>query len=264
MRGYLGHASYRKGDLFIKETDGYAERLLHQAKKQMKYRSRLMQSPLSKKFDIPKVISCWDSGFSMEYVNGMNLIEVMQHSPQLLPGIMESITELLQWEFQKSHKRPFKVKPFINKLSSSCPGYISRYIINEAKKLRFSFVSTGQNMGDLTCANMIFTYDKIYLIDLLGTFYRSPYQDVAKLLQEVNLQWSWLMHENKEGCFVQKEYAVFKSYIDNNIPKNQHTHLFYLMCLARLFPYSLHNEEMFKLINTECWRVISNGLYRTG
>ena len=74
VRGYSGYTNYRNGNLFIKETDGDAKRLLHQAHKQSKYRSRLLASPLASKFDVPRVVSTWNNGFSMEYIEGKNKI----------------------------------------------------------------------------------------------------------------------------------------------------------------------------------------------
>ena len=250
IKGYSGDTAYRYGDEFVKETDGDPKRLLHQAHKQMKYRERL---PLTN-FAVPKVTRVFKNGFAMEYVEGKSLIDLLKE-PSKVEWVADNIIELLEWEFSHTTKRIFRVKPFINKLSSKCPIDLQEFLLKECKKLRFKLYQVGYMHGDLTCANMLFTKDKIYLIDFLKVFMRTPYQDIAKLYQEFDLYWVLLMSdyttENKDIKYGYDylawritEWARKSEFIDFRFVK-----VFRLMCLLRLFPYIPDNDkELFNLV----------------
>jgi hypothetical protein len=56
----------------------------------------------------------------------------------------------------------------------------------------FSTVPHSYCCGDLTLENVLMTpHGELYLIDFLDSFYNSWMMDVAKLLQDLELQWSY-------------------------------------------------------------------------
>ena len=261
IRGYSGDAAYRLGNIFVKETDGDPRRLLHQAHKQMKYRSKLLANEqLSKYFYVPRVMSVYSNGFTMEYVEGNSIIDVMnKEGIDGLASIFDKLEYLLDYEFHHTVKRPFRVKPFIKKLSPSCPVDIRECIIMEVKKRRFTWLPIGLMHGDLSCANMLFYKDKIVLLDLLKVFYRTPYQDIAKLYQEMDLHWAMLMSDySNETSKIKSGYDYLthrlNTWVDNTAYIDKRfVNLFRLMCVARLFPYvNSADTGMQKLVYKKC------------
>ena len=258
IKGFSGDIAYQEGHMFYKETSGDPSRLLHQAHKQQKYARKLANSELSDVFRVPKVTSVYCNGFSMEYVYGNNIIYTMKYRPQSLRYIIDSVMQLVDWEFSHSVKRPFKVKPFVSKLSPVCPTEYREYAIRKAKKLRGKWIHYGLNHGDLSMANMLFMGDHIYLLDFLKTFLRTPYQDIAKLQQEMDLHWAMLMsdysHENKA---IKDGYDYLSHriqlWLNENYSKQRDIiHLFHFMCLCRLFPYAVNSPDVFKLVEYKC------------
>ena len=264
MRGFSGDIAYRDGYRFVKESEKNIKRLLHQAHKQKKYFNRLWMSKLKDTFRVPIVWEISHNGFKMEYINGHTILEVMKNHPESLEYIADAILELIDWEFENSVKRPFRLKPFINKLTPACPPEFQAYVISQAKKLRFKWIDYGMNHGDLTMANMIFTRDSIYLIDFLKTFLRTPYQDIAKLLQEIDFHWAKLMSDyDEESSAIKFGY----DYLNDRIQKHLQEHysdkkdiirVFHFMCLCRLFPYAKDDQDIKDLIYYRCKELIEN------
>ena len=61
----------------------------------------------------------------------------------------------------------------------------------------FSFVPRSSCHGDLTLENIIVTTNnELYLIDFLDSFYDSWMIDIAKLLQDLELKWSYRFSED--------------------------------------------------------------------
>jgi len=263
IRGFSGDLAYRLGNEFVKETYGDPKRLLHQAWKQRKYGSRLHLSNLSNIFRVPRVTSIYSNGFKMEYIEGKNILEIMENEPEKLEQIVDAILKLLNWEFSQSVKRPFRVKPFIKKLSPVCPKEFKAFLLQECKKLRFRLCDVGMTHGDLSCANMVFADEKIYLVDFLRVFYRTPYQDVAKLYQECDLHWAMLMSDySKENKNIKNGYDYLTWRLNQWVESNKvidgcFVKIFRLMCLCRLFPYIPEGrDDMYSLIYKRCVDVI--------
>ena len=256
LKGYSGYSVYKVRNAVVKETDGDPKRLLHQAHKQMKYKRRLEKSKLCNTFGVPHVLVTYKNGFSMECVEGKNIIQLMIDEPERIPYIIDNIKQLIDWEFRNSVKRPFMPRYMINKLSPSCPYKIAKYIDDEAMALRYKLIPVGINHGDLSLSNMIFTDSKIYLIDFLKTYYRSPYQDIGKLWQEYDLKWSLKMFQYVNFKAIDDGYAQIYEYLLKKLPYNRMIRLFRLMTLARLFPYT-SDKNMFKEIEKKCYEVMN-------
>ena len=250
MKGYSGYVLYTDGKTFFKESKNKKEvqRLLHSAHKQTKYRGRLLSSPMKYIFDVPEVILRYDKGFSMNYVYGYNIIDVLETADiSTIDTIIERIFTLIDWEFSNSNLRPLKIDDFVDKLSKKCPKELSEPFLKEIKKLKYRYIKKGICHGDLTMANMIFG-DKIYLIDFLSPFIRTPHQDLGKLLQEVDLKWSYhMMDKPVDVNKVNIGYKYLKKEVYKRIEYDDVVRAFHIMTLLRLFPYT-HDKDMYELI----------------
>ncbi len=259
MKGYSGFILRTNGKVFCKDTNKDPQALLHQAHKQMKYRGKLLDSPMKLIFDVPKVTLKTGTGFCMDFVYGYNIIDVLETCDiSTIDTIIDRVFSLIDWEFSISKKRLLNVEAFKNKLSVDCPMGFRKHIMNKLHE-KYRFVSIGMCHGDYSFANMIFG-DKIYLIDFLSPFIRSPYQDIAKLLQSVNLKWSYLMLEKPvDDVKVSIGYKYLKKEIYKKIDAYDKdlVHIFYFMCLCRLFAYTTE-KTMYNLIYNECEKEIKN------
>jgi tRNA A-37 threonylcarbamoyl transferase component Bud32 len=258
IKGYSGDKVFFKDGVIYKTTSKDPARILHQAHKQMKYRGKLLQSPLRYAFDVPKVLDLLKNGYTMEYVNGYSIIDVIERGDfSTMRTIINNTFDLIDWEFKQSVKRLLPVTSFITKLSDECPKEFRLHLINCLNKNTFRLLPTGICHGDLTFANMIFG-DKIYLIDHLSPFVRTPYQDIGKLLQDVNLKWSLqMMDKPVDTIKVDLGYEYLKRVVEERISKYNKdlVHIFYFMTLCRLFPYTT-DTDMYNLIYKECERLI--------
>jgi len=256
VRGYSGFVLRTDGKIFCKDTNKDPQALLHQAHKQMKYRSKLLDSPMKYIFDVPKVLNKSGTGFCMEFVYGYNIIDVLETCDiSTIDTIVDRVFSLIDWEFSKSHMRPLKASAFIDKLSPKCPKEFSKPFISWIKSLNGALIQKGICHGDLTFANMIFG-DKIYLIDFLSPFIQTPYQDIGKLLQEVDLKWTYRMMDKPVDINkVNIGYEYLKKKVYKRIEYDDIAHAFYLMTLLRLFPYT-HEKGMYDLIYNRCKELI--------
>lgn len=248
MKGYSGFKLSTDGKTFCKKAEGNPTALLHQAHKQMKYRGRLLDSPMKYIFDVPKVILKTNDGFCMDYVYGYNIIDVLETCDiSTLDTIIERVFNLLDWEFGNCRLRPLKCSAFMNKLSKKCPKEFSEPFKKQVKNLKYRYIHKGICHGDLTFANMIFG-DKIYLIDFLSPFIQTPYQDIGKLLQEVDLKWTYhMMDKPVDLNKVNIGYEYLKKQIYKRIEYDDVVRAFHLMTLLRLFPYT-YEKKMYDLI----------------
>ena len=105
---------------------------------------------------------------------------------------------------------------------------------------------------------MLFS-NKIILIDFLDSFIESPIQDIAKLLQEVNLEWSLLMSSGiRDITKIQISYNYLKWKIIQRITQefpqySKQIDLFYLITLLRIIPY-IKEERIYKIVLKEIRR----------
>lgn len=134
--------------------------------------------------------------FDMEYVQGATLANIFKN---IQLNEIEHLIELLfnsllinQGQYRNNTASIFKKK--ISEIGNNILRKTN--IISESLNLLFSYdfnqVPYSYCCGDLTLENIILTPSgQIYLIDLLDSFYNSWMIDVAKLLQNLELGWSY-------------------------------------------------------------------------
>lgn len=183
-----------KGITFVRKVSpatSYNTRLKKQYIKQYKF--------LNKTVSTPEVLNTGYTGecfyFDMTYVSGRTLAEFMSFIPIL------DIVSFTKTLFEALHCRD-------NKTTKTTPDIFGKKIadlktktqhipkckqaIEYLEKVDWSCVEYSPCHGDLTLENIIVTNDKgLFLIDFLDSFYNSWMIDVAKLLQDLELGWSY-------------------------------------------------------------------------
>ena len=242
-----------KNGYIIQKTG--SNRLLSQIEKQIKFYELIKNNNvLSLLFEVPQVLSSqkFDNSvsFTMPFYNGNNILDIFEKGDiSYLNNIIEKLIYFLNWEIDTSNKIKFQSDLFLQKSNDIRPKVdkttnllLDAFDISIIKQ-NILDIPDGICHGDFTFSNLIFT-NKIILIDFLNTFYDNPLQDIAKLLQEINLQWSFLIDSNRDITKINIGYQYFKKELNLEINKlltyhkiHQALKIFYLMTLFRLTPY---------------------------
>ncbi len=224
-------------------------------------------------FKIPRVFSFGFENnlfyFDMEYVKGKTLATCFEDLP------IDSIFDLIGVYVSKINSRPELLpsetvhRKFSEKISAleldtqnmvnHSPGVIRAFEI--LKNFDFSFVPETACCGDLTFENILISETKeVFLIDLLDSFVNSWMIDVAKMLQDLELGWSWRKEENEKNREYKKERV--RQFLLNKIlsmPKGRDKlisiyHIL-LLNMLRIYPYT-HDRETFKFLESSVARTI--------
>ena len=108
----------------------------------------------------------------------------------------------------------------------------------------FSFVPRSSCHGDLTLENIIVTTNnELYLIDFLDSFYDSWMIDIAKLLQDLELKWSYRFSEDDSNreirLLIAKEALLNRIRVmDNGQEIIRNVYSILLLNILRILPYS--------------------------
>ena len=190
--------------------------------------------------------------FDMEFLNGVTLAEYMAN---IKIKEINSLISLL-----------FKSLPVQTSIKNADADTIFKKKISQIKKqLRpsdtealqavkilenfdFSNVPYSYCCGDLTLENIMLDDNKqIYLIDFLDSFYNSWMIDIAKLLQDLELHWSY-RHQNIDFNLAMR-LAVAKEALLENIAEYGNAHkniitIYHILLLnmLRIIPYAKDNK----------------------
>lgn len=112
------------------------------------------------------------------------------------------------------------------------------------------FLPFGCCHGDLTFSNILFSDNKIYLLDFLDSFIESPLIDIVKLRQDTCFKWSIMLEKempsHKRNKLIQtfnyfdREIALFC----NTIQLNEWYNYLQVFNLLRIVPYLTDRDEM--------------------
>ncbi|AKL98628.1 hypothetical protein [Endomicrobium proavitum] len=203
VKEFNGHSGCKV--LLCRDADKFFVRKLSGS---LTYNKRLRKQFIKqKKFTLPfvKTPEIYNYGYSaknelfffdMEFVRGKALSDTIGI---LTATQIEAFIDLLFNSLQIKKSNVNKEANFIfqNKITrlSRIAGNKNRLIkqaLNKLKRFDFSNIDQSDCCGDLTLENILISDDnKIYLIDLLDSFYNSWMIDVAKLLQDLDLHWSY-------------------------------------------------------------------------
>ena len=254
-----GHSNFNlkliknKKGYFVEKSDG--KRLHQQCEKQEVYYDLINNEPiLSHLFEVPKIQSGnWkDNRFSfiMKFYNGKSILDILEKGDiTLLDDLINKLFLYLKWEFDNSIEE-FPYDDIQNKLINLGTkveySIFKNIVINLLDKVNLNQqpIPIGYCHGDFTFNNMIFSH-KIILIDWLDSFVESPIQDCAKILQEVNLQWTLLIDGGKgrDITKIKIGYEYLRWQIIQRIINEYHQYLklidlFYAITLLRIIPYT--------------------------
>ena len=186
--------------------------------------------------------------FDMEYINGMTLSEYMKQIK--IKEIVDLVTLLFEaLPITKSLSCPHAQRIFQKKIADliSKPNIgnpIIKQSLNILKNYDFSNVPLSPCCGDLTLENIIINIGGgVYVIDLLDSFYNSWMIDVAKLLQDIELGWSYRKQIRDFG--INLRLATAKQALFDNILAldSGQTYLItiyhvLLLNILRIYPYT--------------------------
>ena len=250
---------YKKDDkLFLRKDSGdcsYNRRLKKQYIKQNKFFLNGIKTP--------KIYNHGHENglfyFDMEFLNGITLAEYMSNIK------IKEINSLIGLLFKSLPVESSKILPdtdavFKKKIrqikTKLCPSDSQALIAVEMlENFDFSMVPFSYCCGDLTLENIMLDDNKqIYLIDFLDSFYNSWMIDVAKLLQDLELHWSY---RNQEVDFnLSMRLAVAKEALLENIAEYENAkenictiyHIL-LLNILRIIPYAKDDKTHLFLKN---------------
>ena len=255
-------ALYDDGEkLFVKKRSGnidYNRRLRKQMIKQRLFNAENIFAPViyEKGYDV-------DDGtfyFSMQYLNCQSLASYMnciriKEIAQFIDDLFEALC-VEEAKINLEADEIFKAK--IGSLEKALKNRteIEKYALSVLKNYDFSNIPCSPCHGDLTTENILITNDKkIYLIDFLDSFYNSWMIDIAKLLQDLELGWSYRHEQISENLKIRlligKEALLENiSLLEDGDEKIKQIYHILLLNVLRIVPYTKDKETEIFLQNS--------------
>ena len=239
---------YKDGNkFFVRKTawkQSYNTRLETQLNKQKSFNSNIFYAP-----EIYGQWYIWDIFyFDMQYLNCQTLANYM-HSITVkeISKLVEQAFETLdiEWEnylentneiFQKKLK---SLKDSINDIT-----WIENEALELLKNFDFSVIPHSCCHWDLTLENVLITQDKkIYLIDFLDSFFDSWMIDISKLLQDLEIWWSYRHQEMTSTLSLRltiAKQALLENILEMKDWRNKILYIYHLLLLniLRIVPYT--------------------------
>lgn len=173
-----------------------------------------------------------------EYVNDISIIEISDYIKCLFAS--------LYFENEKISDNTSKI--FIHKIRTLKQSLLNFNELDEAFKILENFnwskIPKTPCHGDLTLENILITPDKkLYLIDFLDSFYNSWMIDIAKLLQDLELKWSFrhkTITSNMELRLLVAKEALIEEILklENGEEKLNAIYHILLLNVIRIYPYA--------------------------
>jgi hypothetical protein len=264
VRNLTGHSGcalslLRNGTMFVRKTSRdkeYNKRLEYQYLKQKVFDKKGIAVPrvLGRGMDKNGLFY-----FDMEFINCSSMDKHFTVMP------MGSVPEMVQRLFvnlpiansKATDKVGVAVARKLTELKTrslfQARAFLASFVLLD--KYDFSQVPESECHGDLTLENiMISESGKIYLIDLLDSFIDTWMVDVVKILQDVDLHWSYRhtkLDANTELCLLVAKEEIFKTVLAMPKGKKILSDIYHILLLnvLRIFPYAKDNETFVFLEN---------------
>lgn len=236
-----------EGWFFVRKIawkESYNERLKLQSNKQKSF--------ISDTFFKPEIYWEWYIWnvyyFDMQYINCQTLSSYMQSiTVKEISKFIEKAVESLdiRWEeYIPDTNNIFQKKIVILKDRINDITWIENQALMLLENFDFSIIPHSHCHWDLTLENILITPDKkIYLIDFLDSFFDSWMIDVAKLLQDLEIWWSY--RHQKINSTLSLRLTIGKQALLDEISelenwKNKIVYIYHILLLniLRIIPYT--------------------------
>ncbi|MBR6010699.1 MAG: hypothetical protein IKP35_04790 [Alphaproteobacteria bacterium] len=256
---------YKENDnIFLRKSSGdkdYNKRLKSQCLKQCRFRLDKIKTPEVYRYGIG------DDGlfyFDMEFVNGVTCAQHMNYIKiKDIVNLIDLLFEVLPVD--NSYPCDIADQIFKNKIKSLHDKWYNynscvKSAFDKLENFDFKDIPLSTCCGDLTLENIILSSSGIYVIDLLDSFYNSWMIDVAKLLQDIDLGWSY-RHQKRDFNLnlrlATAKQAIFDKILALPDGKKILTKIYHILLLnvLRIYPYA-KDEETFKFLDNATEQVI--------
>lgn len=257
---------YKDGSKVLLRKDAgkpdYNRRLKKQFIKQKLFKLAEVKTPVIYDYGLDKNGVFY---FDMEFINGITLAESMKSIKIKeivdLIGLLFRSLPISDGVINTKSQEIFQNK--ISALSRTCD--IANPNVAEAlamlRDFDFSGVPQSACCGDLTLENILLGSTDIYIIDLLDSFYNSWMIDVAKLLQDLELGWSYRNQQtdfNLNLRLATAKQALFDNLLAINGGKQYLFVIYHILLLnvLRIYPYT-KDEKTMDFLDSAVQKVIS-------
>lgn len=227
----------------------YNQRLRKQCVKQMKF--------ISSGIYAPKVVNHSTKNglfsFDMEFVQGKTLA---QYSSTIL---ITEIADFIRLLFKTLYNENVECNPnaniiFTKKIEELETKLYERTNLKDAfcklKSFDWKYIYKSPCHGDLTLENIVISPNKkVYLIDFLDSFYNSWMIDIAKLLQDLDIGWSFRNQEKNTTRDLR--LLVAKEALIEEIQKMENSEIIIdaiyhllLLNIVRIYPYTQDEKTL--------------------
>ncbi|MBE6447948.1 MAG: hypothetical protein E7018_01440 [Alphaproteobacteria bacterium] len=264
IKSLSGHSGcqlnlYKEKDVFFLRKDAgnvsYNNRLKKQCAKQKWFKLDAVKTPKVLRYGYDNNNLFY---FDMEFINGICMSEYMNQIK------IKEIVDLMGLLFKSlpikhsiiTDKSETIFKDKILSLHKTCDtnNQLILKSLNKLKDFNFKNVPLSACCGDLTLENIILSSSGIYVIDLLDSFYNSWMIDVAKLLQDIDLGWSYRHRERSYNLNLRlataKQALLDNLYAMENGKKNVII-IYHILLLnvLRIYPYAKDQTTILFLNN---------------
>lgn len=257
LSGYSGCTIilYRTHDSFfvrkISKDINYNTRLQKQCFKQAHFQG--------KDINVPEIFSygIQDDGlfyFDMEFIRGMTVAEYIKHIniKKLQNFIDRLFSVIVQTPTCSTTSAQAIFTEKIRSLERTLPSSsLLAGALQKVNSFDFSRVPPSPCCGDLTLENiMISASGELYLIDFLDSFYESWMIDIAKLLQDLELGWSYRHSRVKDYSLTLRLHLAKEALLKNiaSLPNGEASlkTIYYLLLLntLRIYPYAKTKQDI--------------------
>lgn len=260
LSGHSGCKVYltaNNGNIYVSKISASKEynfRLKKQCQKQRKFfKSSNVSTPNILNYGYDNELFYFDMEYvkaktMAEYINEISIIEISDYIKCLFASLY----------FKNEVKTDKSSIIFLNKIQNLKKSLYDFTQLKRAFEILENFdwnkVPKTPCHGDLTLENILVTQDKrLYLIDFLDSFYNSWIIDIAKLLQDLELKWSFrhkTINSNMELRLLIAKEALIEEILKTENGKEKLDTIYHVLLLhvIRIYPYA-KDEMTFKFLN---------------
>ena len=230
----------------------YNKRLKAQYLKQKRFKSKI--------FDVPEVVNSGKTNnlfyFDMQYIRGSTLASEIGFMDTItIEKIINNIFHFISENANKKLETHQNTDEIMLRKLATLEDSLSKN--KDFKKLNNTFdllvthpwyrIQNTVSHGDLTLENILVTEHKLYLIDLLDTFFETWIGDISKILVDLLIGWSFREKiitnnlgelEEIKMHFFRKNFCTKINNLDKGTDLWEDIHAYLILDLLRIIPYT--------------------------